>query len=122
MRADDIVEAYGPETLVPSVILTQLGVEQPAITAEAAEAGGYLSISLERVPELSADYILLDTGVGEFGGDYTGNALWQALPAVQADQVYRWGPEWYGATYHRYLNAVETIGSVLADADRDLVD
>lgn len=70
---------------------------------------GHLVLRRERRPNVSFH-------------DYTGNALWQALPAVRADQVYRWGPEWYGATYHRYLDAVETIGSVLADADRDLVD
>jgi len=122
MRADDVVEAYGPETQVPSVILTQLGIEQPDIVAEAEEAGGYLSISLERIPELSADVILLDTGVGEFGGDYTGNALWQALPAVQAGQVYRWGAEWYGTTFHRFALALSEMGLALTAADRDVVE
>jgi len=120
MRADDVVEAYGPETQVPSVILTQLGIEQPDIVAEAEEAGGYLSISLERIPDLSADLILLDTGVEEFGGDYTGNALWRALPAVQAGQVYRWGAEWYGTTYHRFAIALSEMGPELTGADRDV--
>ena len=122
MRADDVVEAYGPETLVPSVILTQLGIQQPEVVAEAEEAGGFLSLSLERIPELSADLILLDTGVGEFAGDYTGNALWEALPAAEAGQVHRWGADWYGTTFQRFAHALSGMGPALVSADRDVVE
>jgi iron complex transport system substrate-binding protein len=122
MRADDVVEAYGPETLVPSVIISSLGIEQPPITEDAEEEGGYLSLSLERIPDVSADVILLDKGVGQYGGDYTDNALWRALPAVQAGQVHEWGAEWYGATYHRYSLALAEIGPVVIAADRDVVE
>ncbi|MGQ0615967.1 MAG: ABC transporter substrate-binding protein [Acidimicrobiia bacterium] len=119
--APDQLTVHGDQTLVPSVILDSLGIERPAITEEADAEGGFLSLSLERIPEVDADLILLDMGVGEFGGDHTDNPLWQALAAVQADQVHPYDSSWYGTTYHRFQLVLDELGPVLVGADRDVL-
>jgi iron complex transport system substrate-binding protein len=121
MNSGDEITVFGDKTLVPSTILDSLGIARPPITEEADAEGGFLSMSLERIPEVDADLILLDMGVGEFAGDYTGNPLWQGLSAVKAGQVHVYGPEWYGTTYHRFQLVLDELGPVLVDADRSVV-
>ncbi|HWM22933.1 MAG TPA: hypothetical protein VNO51_24790 [Ilumatobacteraceae bacterium] len=80
--------AWGPSTLGATNILTRVGVTWAPIMLEADQPanGGYLAeISLERIPEFSADLILVDTS---FGGDVVlDEPLFRALPAAQASQV-----------------------------------
>jgi iron complex transport system substrate-binding protein len=112
-------------TAVPSNnIFEELGVAQPPIVDEADEGdrGGYFgNISLERIPEVSADVILLDAAQdNEYSGDHRNSPLWQRLPAVGADQIVRTDETWNGTTYSVYLHALEAMGPALLDADPDV--
>jgi ABC-type Fe3+-hydroxamate transport system substrate-binding protein len=75
-------------------------------------------MSLERIPEVGADVILLDKGEGELGGDSTGKPCWQALAAVKAGQVHVHHASWYGATYQGFQLVLDALGPVLVGADR----
>jgi ABC-type Fe3+-hydroxamate transport system substrate-binding protein len=112
-----------------SLILTELGVPKPPITEAADEPknGGYLgSVSLERIPDMSSDVIFLEHKTpGEddkYQDDYTGHPLWQALPAVDAEQVHLTDEMYYGTTFGVYQYVLEQIGPALVSADEGTVE
>ena len=82
------IEAWGPSTLGASNVLSQVGVTWVPLMLEAEQpenAGWIGEISLERIPEFSADLILIEVS---YGGDAMfEHPLFAALPAVAAGQV-----------------------------------
>lgn len=124
-KPDASVNLNGATATPATTILTTLGVPQPPITAAADEGdnGGFLSgISVERIPELSADVILSEHAQGhEFSGDHTDSTLWLQLPAVQADQVVPADDTWYSTSFASYLHVLEQVGPALVAADPSLV-
>lgn len=82
------LEAWGPTTLGATNLLDGLGVTWVPIMLEAEkpENGGYLAeLSEERLPEFSADLVMVDVS---FGGEVIlDHPLFKALPATGAGQV-----------------------------------
>lgn len=76
-----------------------LDLKPPALVVEADASTTNNAISLERLPDLDADYLLVSTGYGTSSGE-TGSiakekykklqqdALWQLIPAVQQNHVH----------------------------------
>ena len=117
-------------TAVPlTTILTELGIPQPPITEAADEPknGGYLgSVSLERIPDMSSDIIFLEHKTpgedDQYQDDYTGHPLWQALPAVEGEQVHLTDEMYYGTTFGVYQYVLDQIGPALVSADEGTVE
>lgn len=124
-KADSAIDLWGANALPVTATLTRLGVRQPPITeaADTEENGGYLGgVSLEQIPELSADVIFVERAQGtEHSDDYSDNPLWQGLPAVQAEQVVNTDATWYGTTFGVYQDVLDIVGPALVDADPAVV-
>lgn len=100
--------AYGPTALVPNDILTRVGVSWVPIMEEAGreESGAVRGISLERLPEFSADLILTQTAIGD---EILDEPLYQRLPAVRSGQVVELDELFYGAHYPNYIWVAEDL-------------
>jgi iron complex transport system substrate-binding protein len=121
MKAGSTLDVWGDTSIPLTTTLTALGVPQPPVSNEKGP-GSLASISLERIPEISADVIFLEAGGDpEFQGDYSGNPLWQALPAVKAGQVARTDDRAYGTSYATYSFVLEEVMKALGDADPAIV-
>jgi iron complex transport system substrate-binding protein len=120
MKAASTLDVWGDTSIPLTTTLTALGVPQPPVSNEKGP-GSLVSISLERLPDASADVIFLEAGGGEFQGDYTGNPLWQALPAVKAGQVARTDDRAYGTSYATYSFVLGEVMKALGDADPAVV-
>jgi len=84
----DALEAWAVDGLGETDVLSRLGVGVVPLMEKAAlpENGGYLSgISLERIPEFSADIVLVDTSY--LGKDVLSQPLFKQLPAARAGQI-----------------------------------
>lgn len=83
-----VLEAWGPSVLGPTNLLSQAGIGWVPLMVEAdlPENGGYIpDVSFERIPEMSADLVLVETSFG--AGEIMDHPLFRALPAAQAGQV-----------------------------------
>jgi iron complex transport system substrate-binding protein len=82
----DTMEAWAE--LGETDILTRVGTDVVPLMKDAAlpENGGYIAnISLGRIPEFSADIVMVDTSFG--GAELLKNPIFQRLPAARAGQV-----------------------------------
>lgn len=126
---------YGPSVYsnrLYSAILGELGVDQPP--AQRVEGGIDFDteFSLERLPELDADVLLvrgLDEGDGEatnqryFEEQVRANPLWNGLAAVRADQAHVvTGAEWNSTGGFEAANLIlDDLEDTLVDADPDVL-
>lgn len=84
--APDNIRLYGNERLGSKIMYADMGLAMPALVQELATGENFVEVSLEQLAELDADHIfLLDQSKDTSPTD---SAVWQALPAVQANQVY----------------------------------
>jgi ABC-type Fe3+-hydroxamate transport system substrate-binding protein len=120
----DVLEAWAPDALEPGDILSRVGVSWVPLMVEAGlpANGGYLQdISLERIPEFSADLLLVDTAFG--GGRILRNPLFEALPAARVGQVIELDSRLAAGHYPGYLaiarELIERVGAM--DLRTDLV-
>jgi len=105
------INVYGNQLILTSAVLRDLGV-----AGSAAEQGGQTPISLELLPTVDADVII----VVQFAGDpsYTTEPLYQTLKAVQAGQVYEVDGEAWGVRNYDGLNRVlDGLEEILINAD-----
>ncbi|MBW7460678.1 ABC transporter substrate-binding protein, partial [Paenibacillus sepulcri] len=95
---------YGERQLTGTLMYHDLGLKAPPQVS--AIEGVNQTISLETLPEINPDYILLDVGAIVQGGDKQGEALyndlqqsslWKNMKAVQNNHVYR-VPDWFFRT------------------------
>lgn len=115
------VEAWAPDSLEPADILSRVGVTwvPPMLEAALPANGGYLSgISFERIPEFSADLLLVDTAFG--GGRILRHPLFRALPAAREGQGVQRGGGHYPACTAIARSLAERGGAM--DLRTDLVE
>ncbi|MDN4494800.1 ABC transporter substrate-binding protein [Ureibacillus aquaedulcis] len=76
------------------VLYNDLGFEVPAVVEEISASGenNWNAVSLEKLVELDADYLFLVNSDGSESAALS-DALWQSIPAVQAGNVYEFGPD-----------------------------
>lgn len=95
---------YGERQLTGTLLYQDLGLKAPPQVS--AIEGVNKVISMEMLPEINPDYILLDVGAVASGGDKQGealyndllqSALWKNMKAVQNNHVYR-VPDWFFRT------------------------
>lgn len=95
---------YGERQLTGTLLYQDLGLKAP-LQVSSIE-GVNKVISMEMLPEINPDYILLDVGAIAQADDKQGEALyndllqsslWKSLKAVQNNHVYR-VPEWFFRT------------------------
>lgn len=126
---------YGPSVYsnrLYSAILGELGVDQPP--AERVEGGTDFDseFSLERLPELDAD-VLLVRGLDEHGESANQSyfddtvltsPLWDGLAAVRADQAHVvTGAEWNSTGGFEAAHLIlDDLEETLSDADADVYD
>jgi iron complex transport system substrate-binding protein len=109
LHPDGGMQAWGPTALVPTDILTRIGVSWVPIMEEAGkpENGGYIgNISVERLPEFEADLVLVKTA---FTPEIVDDPLFRALTAVRAGQVVELGEEDAGTHYPNYIFVAEVL-------------
>lgn len=94
-------------------VLSELGFAQSALVEGEMSA----DISLEMLPDLDADYIFINDndGLGDaFLADIQASPLWNALPAVQAGQVFEVeGDHWRSSGLIAYQKTMDDIVSFL---------
>jgi iron complex transport system substrate-binding protein len=104
------LEAWAPDALEPGDILSRIGVGWVPLMVEAAlpANGGYIpGISLERIPEFSADLLLVDTA---FGGDrILQHPLFRALPAAKAGQIVELDTSLAAGHYPGYIAFAQSL-------------
>jgi iron complex transport system substrate-binding protein len=95
---------YGERQLTGTLLYQDLGMKAPPQVS--AIEGVNKVISMEMLPEINPDYILLDVGAIAQGGDKQGealynellqSALWKNMKAVKNNHVYR-VPDWFFRT------------------------
>lgn len=80
MKAGSTLDVWGDTSIPLTTTLTALQVPQPPVSNEKGP-GNLVSISLERIPEISADVIFLEAGGDpEFQGDYSGTRCGRRCP------------------------------------------
>ncbi|WP_168735473.1 TroA family protein [Cohnella fermenti] len=67
------------------VLFDELGVQPHSLTPAAEE---WNTISLEKLPDLSADYVFLIKSERHTIPKLENNSLWKSLPAVRHNQVF----------------------------------
>lgn len=94
-----------------AVLYTDLGLTPPNLVTEIAQAdkGTWNPVSLEKLSELTADYIFIVNSDKGQDGDLTENPIWKNLPAVKANQVYEMD------STHSWLYSGYTAGSQIID-------
>lgn len=87
------LQVYAQKGHPTNVLLYQdLGFKPAALTPEEQRA----DLSLEKIPELGADFIVLeaDPNAGDFLGNMQDSTLWSKLPAVQEGRVHQTDSFW----------------------------
>jgi iron complex transport system substrate-binding protein len=105
------INVYGNQLILISKVLRDLGV-----VGTDAEQGDHTQISLELLPTVDADLLLIT----QFANDpsYTTEPLYQTLKAVQAGQVYEVDGEAWGEANYVGLNRVlDGLAEMLVNAD-----
>ncbi|SDV02193.1 iron complex transport system substrate-binding protein [Microlunatus sagamiharensis] len=73
------------------------------VPAEAAPTDYFATISLEKLPDYSGDFIIVDARNTYTG--YKDTAIWKSLPAVKAGRVFEWKP----AAPYSYLSSTPVL-------------
>ena len=111
------LEAWGPTALVPTDVLSRMGVSWVPLMEEAWKPGhsGYIGdVSMERLAEFSADLVLVQTA---YEAEILEDPLFQALPAVRAGQVIELSEPFAGTHYPNYRYVVGLLRDTLAGLD-----
>jgi ABC-type Fe3+-hydroxamate transport system substrate-binding protein len=109
------INVYGERLILISTVLRDLGVRGPE-----AEQGEQRRISLELLPTVDADVIIISQFVGD--PSYTSEPLYETLKAVQAGQVYEVDGEAWGEKSYAGLNRVlDGLEEFLVGADSTIV-
>lgn len=103
----DAAEAWGPTDLPMNAIINDLGVAWVQPVRDAADEGGYLAVSLERLSGFDCDLMLY----GNTYGDLRGNPLFDGLKVVQAGQLISFPDFTYDGTH--YPNYIACAGHIL---------
>jgi iron complex transport system substrate-binding protein len=84
------IRLYSANRLGGPILYTKLGLQMPQVVADIAEGESTIDLSLELLPSLAdVDYIfLLDQSTEDDPAAIFDSPLWEALPAVQAGNVY----------------------------------
>ncbi|MDP4096133.1 iron-hydroxamate ABC transporter substrate-binding protein [Paenibacillus sp. P96] len=77
-----------PEKSSGAVLYGDLGLKAPALTQEADSDASWTAISLEKLPELDADYIFLINSNQGASSETLERPIWKSLPAVQNGHVF----------------------------------
>jgi iron complex transport system substrate-binding protein len=107
------LEAWGPTSLPELDLLTRVGAGWVPLQIEADQDpnGGYIGgISTERLPEFSADLIVVQTA---YGAEILDDPLYQALPAVQRGQVIEMAEPTAGSHFTNYRYVAGLLIDVL---------
>ena len=76
------------------------------VPAEAAPTDYFATISYEKLPDYSGDFIIVDARNTYTG--YKDTAIWKSLPAVKAGRVFEWKP----AAPYSYLSSTPVLTSL----------
>jgi iron complex transport system substrate-binding protein len=98
-------------------LFVNLGLELPAANGD---GGAYEELSWEQVGTYPADVFFQDSRDPANVAVFDDKATWNALPAVQAGQVYPWNPE-TPYSYSLYAEELERFAKVIDDAKSGLV-
>ncbi|MEM7736602.1 MAG: iron-siderophore ABC transporter substrate-binding protein [Deinococcota bacterium] len=84
------IRLYSASRLGGPILYTKLGLQMPNVVADIAEGESLIDVSLELLPSLAdVDHIfLLDQSTEDDPAAIFDSPLWEALPAVQAGNVY----------------------------------